>query len=157
MSNTRLKAKIFSKVNKPFGICAPDRKQEDEIFSQTSFRMIPFIGSQTAKKLDFRIRTIEDYRALGYFCITREFGKNGGRLWLELQGIEVMQFLPRAFAKSIGRARAFHHDQTSDREILFQKLLHHLHTICDELFLDDQEVGIIQVLLIDADWKRYKA
>lgn len=156
VSNTRLKAKIFSKVNKPFGICAPNSWEEQSIFSQNSFRMIPFIGSQTAKKLDFRIQTIAQYLQLGYFAITREFGKNGGRLWLELRWVEVMQFSQRQEAKSIGRARAFHHEQSSDASVLLEKLQQHLHTICWQLFVSHQELRYIEVLLIDSEWRRFK-
>lgn len=55
VSNTRLKAKIFSKVNKPFGICIGMYSEtQEEIFRKLSFREIPFIGRKTAKKTRFR-------------------------------------------------------------------------------------------------------
>jgi len=105
VSNTRLKAKIFSKLRKPFGICVwVDMGIEKEIFQGLSFREIPFIWSQTAKKLDHYISSLQDYVDIWYFDIMRRFGKNGGKIWLELRGVSSMSFRKKGTQKSMGRA-----------------------------------------------------
>ena len=158
VSNTRLKAKIFSKARKPFGICVwIDSEEEKNIFQNLSFREIPFIWSKTAKKLENDITTITDYINIWYFEITQRFGKNGGRLWLELRGVSSMQFLPKTVAKSIGRARGFNREMTSESTRLLQWIKYNLDRLCDELYYKWCEIGDIQLLLIDSDWKRYKA
>ena len=153
VSNTRLKAKIFSKVNKPFGVCIGiDAQLEKDIFSSLSFREIPFIGSQTSKKLDFHISTILDYIHLGYFEIMRRFWKNGGKLWLELRGVSSMSFLPKKQAKSIGRSRAFNREMTTDPQLLLEKIKMNLERIFSELHYKHYEIKNITLMLIDKSW-----
>lgn len=157
VANTRLKAKIFSKIHKPFGYCIGGRESyEREIFSELSFHEIPFVGKQTQKKLDFSIRSIEDYINLWYFEILRRFGKNGARIWLELRGVSVMEFEKKALQKSIGRARGFNREMTNSQDILLKKIFHNLEKICDELYEMRAEIRNISLLLIDADWKKYR-
>lgn len=157
VSNTRLKAKIFSKVYKPFWICVwIDREIERDIFQTLSFREIPFIGSQTAKKLDFHISHIQDYIDIWYFEIIRRFWKSGGKIWLELRWVSSMSFAPKKQAKSIGRMRAFNREMTSDTNILLSRIKSNLDRLCDELYVKWYEIKHIQLLLIDSDWNHYK-
>jgi len=157
VSNTRLKAKIFSKVQKPFWICIGiDIEQEREIFTKLSFREIPFIGSKTSKKLDFHISHIQDYIDIGYFEIVRRFWKNGGKIWLELRGVSSMNFLPKSLQKSSWRARGFNREMTSNQQILLQKIQSNLERLCDDLYIKWCEIWDISLLLIDSNWKSYK-
>lgn len=157
VSNTRLKAKIFSKIHKPFWVCVwVDTQKERSFFEELAFREIPFIWSQTAKKLDYHISSIQDYIHLGYFEIVRRFGKNGGRIWLELRWVSSMGFLPKRIQKSIGRARWFNREMTKDPRILLQRIQSNCERICDELYTKWYEIRNISLLLIDSDWKKYR-
>ena len=154
VSNTRLKAKIFSKVRKPFGIYIwIDAEREADMFQKLSFREIPFIGSKTAKKLDFYITSIQDYLHLGYFEITRKFWKNGWKIWLELRGVSSMWFTPKLQAKSIGRARSFNTDMTSDPRILLDKIASNLDRIFVTLSQKQYEIWNISLLLVHKNWE----
>lgn len=156
VSNTRLKAKIFSKVNKPFwNYIWLENKKERNIFQELSYREIPFIGRQTAKKLDHELQYISDYIALWYFETLRRFWKNGAKIWLELSGVESMSFLPKKQAKSIGRARGFNREMTSNTKILLKKLQYNLQRLLWELFEKNMHLASIEILLIDSDWKHY--
>jgi nucleotidyltransferase/DNA polymerase involved in DNA repair len=157
VSNTRLKAKIFSKVHKPFWVCVwIDAQIERDIFKSLSFREIPFIWSQTSKKLDYYIQYIQDYIDIGYFEIVRRFWKNGGKIWLELQGVSSMDFQTKSIAKSIWRARAFNREMTSNTKILLKKIQSNVDRLCDDLHYKWYEILNIELLLIDKDWNHYK-
>ncbi len=157
VSNTRLKAKIFSKIRKPYGVFVwIDSERERNIFNTLSFQEIPFIGRKTAKKLEFQITTISDYIHLGYFEIVRRFGKNGGKLWFELRGVSSMEFLPKTVAKSIWRARGFNRKMTSESSILLNHIKSNLDRMCDQLSRKWHEIGDIHILLIDSNWLQYK-
>lgn len=158
VSNTRLKAKIFSKVEKPFWICVwIDAQEEREIFTNLSFREIPFIGSQTSKKLDFHISHIQDYIDIWYFEITRRFWKNGWKIWLELRGVSSMGFLPKTIQKSTWRARGFNREMSSDTKVLLKRIRDNLDRLCDDIYAKWYEIWEISLLLIDSDWNTYKA
>jgi nucleotidyltransferase/DNA polymerase involved in DNA repair len=157
VSNTRLKAKIFSKVNKPFWIFRwIDYDVERTIFSTLSFREIPFVWSQTSKKLDYYISYIQDYIDIGYFDIVRKFWKNGWKIWLELRGVSSMEFKTKSIAKSIWRARAFNREMTSDTRILLKKIQLNVDRLCDELHHKWYEILNIELLLIDSNWEKHK-
>lgn len=158
VSNTRLRAKLFSKIRKPFGYyISLDSPEIYKLFEELNFRDIPFIGSKTAKKLDFYISSIHDYIELWYREIVRRFWKNWGKIWLELVGVEAMGFENKAFAKSLGRARGFNREMTGDMRIIFQKILLNLERFEQELFDTSSEIRHIRLLLIDSDWKKYSA
>jgi len=157
VSNTRLKAKIFSKVYKPFWICIwIDTDEEKNIFRRLSFREIPFIWSQTAKKLDYHISYIQDYIDIWYFNIVRRFWKNGGKIWLELRGVSSMEFKAKSIAKSIWRARGFNRDMTSSEQILLKKIQSNVERLCNELYYKSYEIWNIELLLVDDSWQKYR-
>lgn len=157
VSNTRLKAKIFSKVNKPFWICVwIDSDIERGIFTSLWFREIPFIGLQTSKKLEQHILNIQDYVDIGYFDIVRRFWKNWGKIWFELKGVSSMSFATKGVAKSMGRVRAFNREMTSDTHILLKKIQANVDRFCDELSYKWYEILNIELILIDKDWNQYK-
>jgi len=157
VSNTKLKAKVFSKINKPFWIFRwLDQETEKTAFSKISFREIPFIGSKTAKKLDFYILSIQDYIDIWYFDIIQRFGKTWWQIWLELRGVSSMWFSSTKTSKTMGRARAFNREMTQNKKILLSHLKSNLSRLCDELYVRWYEIKNIEIMLIDNNWVKYK-
>ena len=84
VSNTHIKAKIFSKVNKPYGICCLSDEQEKCLFSELPLKDIPFVGKSYQKRLKYRCKTIADFMHLGYRKLKLDIGKTATDLWFEL-------------------------------------------------------------------------
>jgi nucleotidyltransferase/DNA polymerase involved in DNA repair len=62
MSHTRIKAKIFSKLDKPFGITFFENTEaEQEIFKKLPLAIIPFIGKSYQKKFEYRAVSVFDF------------------------------------------------------------------------------------------------
>lgn len=90
IANTRIKSKMFSDIHKPFGLwIGLDDDREAELFATLPVRAVPFIGRATESRLGQSIRTVEDFRRMGFFELDRLIGKNATTLWLETHGVDV--------------------------------------------------------------------
>lgn len=161
-SNTRLRAKIFSKLKKPFAInISLNCDDISEIFSAMPFEKIPFIGSRLATRLASSIQTIEDFRRASFWYHKRIIGVTATRLWLELNGVNALCFEKHAFQtqhgslqKSFSKTRSFNHEMTSDKNFLLRKLLQNLDIFFEELYHKKCEIRSISVELRCKDFSR---
>lgn len=161
-SNTRLRAKIFSKLKKPFAVnISLNCDDISEIFSGMSFEKIPFIGSRLAMRLASSIQTIEDFRRASFWYHKRIIGVTATRLWLELNGVNALSFEKHAFQtqygalqKSFSKTRSFNHEMTSDKSFLMRKLLQNLDIFFKELYHKKCEIRSISVELRCKDFSR---
>lgn len=157
LGNTRIKSKIFSDINKPFGYwIGLDDDKERNLFTKLSVRKIPFIGKATEQHLGASIHTIEDFRNMGFFELDRLIGKNATTLWLELYGVDVWQSSHgrNSVPKSITRSRSFNHAMTDNRHILWQRFLENFEKAYHELMLIQCELSGIGVVLRAKDLTR---
>jgi nucleotidyltransferase/DNA polymerase involved in DNA repair len=155
IANTRIKSKIFSDINKPFGCwIGLDDEKETELFSELPVREVPFIGKATESRLGRSVRTVEDFRCMNFFELDRLIGKNATTLWLELHGVDVWKNDPRSHPKSILRSRSFNHALTDNRHVLWQRLLENFEKAYRALILDQCELAGVSMIFRDRDFLR---
>jgi len=156
LGNTRIKSKIFSDINKPFGYwIGLDDEKEEQLFTELPVREVPFIGKATEQRLGHSIRTIADFRNMGFFELDRCIGKNATTLWLELHGVDVWKTsLGNAIPKSITRSRSFNHTMTDNRHLLWQRFLENFEKAYHELILIQCELSRVGVILRSKDLTR---
>lgn len=127
VSNTRLRAKILSDVNKPLWVCIwGDMNGFLGAAGSLPLKDIPFIGPASQEKLRYPVpnNTISGFLDLWFWKIKELLGRNGANIWLELKGINTWQ--PKKedeHEKSISATRSFNHDKTSDKQFLWQHLM----------------------------------
>lgn len=156
LGNTRIKSKIFSDIHKPFGHWIGfDDEKENELFTKLSVREIPFIGKATEQHLGHSIRTVADFRNMGFFELDRLIGKNATTLWLELHGVDVWNgSYGNSLSKSITRSRSFNHALTDNHYILWQRFLENFEKAYHELILSQCELSSVGVLLRAKDFSQ---
>ena len=157
ISNTRIRAKIFSEINKPLWefVWLLDEDVE-EIFNKLKISDIPFIWRKYQEKLKYTAKTIEDYRRLPFWQLKEMIGKNATDLWLELNWVDTLKRIWWEFdAKSISRTRSFNFEMTTDKNKLWLKLVSNFETAYIELMKNNFETKSIGLYLRDKQMKRY--
>ncbi len=85
ISNTRLRAKMFGDLHKPFGsFVSFDSEEIQGVFEALPVREIPYIAKGNSERLGSQVRTALDFYNLNPLSIQKLLGKNGFNLWLEL-------------------------------------------------------------------------
>lgn len=134
VSNTKLRAKIFSKVRKPYGyFIGLTNEVVYDIFQDLPVSDIPFVGHGFQKRLAPHIETIYDFSRESMFYYKRIVGKNGTQLWFEINGVNAMKFGHSGIQKSISKTRSFNHEMSSNREALWKKLVLNVDRLFEEL------------------------
>lgn len=155
-SNTRIKAKIYSKINKPNGIFIwIDQDIEKENFKKMPLKEIPFIWRSSQEKLKYSCENIYDFIQLGYWYIKKVLWKNGTDLWLELVWVNAFVVKKSKNTKSISRTRSFNHNITSDIEFLKAQILLNFERVYREIIEKDFEVKTLSVMLRDKSFNTY--
>lgn len=134
ISNTRIKAKIFSKINKPFGIFyAKNVSEEKEVFSSLPVSAIPFIGKKYTQKLQHKAPKIYNFLELWYWYLQRKIGKNATDLRMELSWVN--RFRPHFWkeAQSSSRSRSFNKYLTCEKDFLRKQALIHFEMLFQEM------------------------
>ncbi len=148
VSNTKLRAKIFSKINKPYGyFIGLSNDVVYDIFQELPVSKIPFIGSGYQKRLGHHIETIYDFSRESMFYYKRIIGKNATYLWFEINGVNSMSFAHSGVQKSISKTRSFNHEITTKREILWKKLVMNVDRLFEELTISEFQVRNITLML----------
>ncbi|MCP4523793.1 MAG: hypothetical protein GY828_06280, partial [Candidatus Gracilibacteria bacterium] len=153
--NTRIKAKIFSPVNKPYGICFPDHQEDENIlFANSPRKKIPFIGKSSQEKLKYQSKTIKDFMHIGFRKLKEILGKNGANLWLELMGIDVYIVKKSKQIKSISRTRSFNHRITTNQEFLKSQILINFERAFEVLYDNNLEIAEVGIMFRDKSFKQ---
>ena len=160
--NTRLRAKIFSKLRKPFGVSVYlDSDDISQVFQSLPLSKIPFIGKKLESRIARHIETIEDFRRANFSYFQRIIGVNATRLWLELNGVNALNFSKNAFRtregsvqKSFSKTRSFNHALTSDKTVLLRRLSDNLDIFFEELYRKRCELKSITVMLRTKEFTR---
>ncbi|MDD2487076.1 MAG: DNA polymerase IV [Candidatus Gracilibacteria bacterium] len=157
VSNTRIRAKIFSEINKPFGefIGLTDIEVED-IFMKLSISDIPFIGRKLQEKLKYLAKTVDDYRKLPFWQLKELIGKNATDLWLELNGVDTLKRIGgEGEMKSISRTRSFNREMTTDKDKIWFKLISNFEMAYSELMKNNFEIRSIGLYFRDKQMRKY--
>ena len=157
VSNTKLRAKIFSKINKPYGyFIGLDREDINEAFQALPVESIPFIGYGYQRRLPYNIQTIYDFKSYNVHYFKNLIGKHGTHIWFELNGVNSMEFRKKAMHKSISKTRSFNHEMTSHKKFLWKKLLLNVERFFEELYVQQVEVRNIKVFFRTKEMERYR-
>ena len=100
VSNTKLRAKIFSKINKPFWTFVQlTDSQVDETFKKLPIIDIPFIWKKSAEKIKYESYSIYDFKSLQYNTVNKLLKWHGIKIWLELKWVDAMSLGYNKFPK----------------------------------------------------------
>ena len=156
VSNTKIKAKIFSDINKPFWECVEfDDLFISKILSKLKVDDIPFIGRRLGERLQYLCKSAEDFRQLSFWKVDELMWKNGTDLWLELNWVDVMSFRGNPIPKSISRTSSFNKKMTCDKEFLWSEIIVHFSKAYHILTRYNLELKSIAIYLRDKDFVRY--
>jgi len=156
ISTTRLRAKIFSKVRKPYGyFIALDNQSVYDQFQEMPVSDIPFIGFWYQQRLPHHIKTIYDFSRESMFYFKRLIGKNATCIWFELNGVNSMNFLSTGDKKSVMKTRSFNHDKTSNPQKLWSYLLKNIERLFEDMALHEFEIRNIKLYLKTKDKQSY--
>ncbi len=147
MSHTRIKAKIFSKLDKPFGITFFENTEaEQEIFKKLPLAIIPFIGKSYQKKFEYRAVSVFDFLNIWFWELKKQVGKNATTLWLELMWVDVFIVKKSTQTKSISRTRSFNQELSTDKKFLWEKLRRNFERAFEEMNSKNLETSNISIM-----------
>jgi nucleotidyltransferase/DNA polymerase involved in DNA repair len=154
-ANTRIKAKIFSPVNKPYGICFPDHQEDENIlFAKLALKKIPFIWKSSQEKLKYQSKSIKDFMHIWFRKLKETLGKNWANLWLELMWIDVYIVKKSKQIKSISRTRSFNHRITTNKEYLREQILINFERAFEVLYDNNLEIAEVWIMFRDKSFKQ---
>jgi len=148
VSTTKLRAKIFSKLRKPYWyFIALDNTKIYDQFQDMPVSDIPFVWFGYQQRLAPHIKTIYDFSRESMFYFKRLIGKNATWIWFELNGVNSMSFRNHADKKSLVKTRSFNHEKTSNPKIIWSKLLMNVERLFQEMALHEYEIRHIRLYL----------
>ena len=85
VSNTRIRAKMFGDLHKPFGSFVEfDKLEIESVFKTLPVTEIPYIARGNSERLGSSVKTAYDFYAMEGRQVSKILGRNGCVLWLEL-------------------------------------------------------------------------
>ena len=156
VSNTRIKAKIYSKINKPYGIFIwLNKEKQSELFKKLPLKDIPYIWRAHQERFKYKCKTIYDFINLGFWKIKKEIWKWWTDLWLELCWVNAFVVKKSPEVKSIWRSRSFNKSMTSNYDFLKSQLLINFNKVFEEITIKNFEVKLINIMLRDKNFNTY--
>ncbi len=144
---TKIKAKIYSKLNKPFWIFIWfNLEKEIELFKKLWLQQIPFIWKQSTKKLDYKSKTIYDFIQLWFWEIKKTLWKSWTDLRLELVWVNAFLVKKSTQIKSISRSRSFNHNLNTDSAFLLSQLNTHFERVFSDITTKNFEIKSVSIM-----------
>lgn len=138
LANSRVVARIATKLAKPDGIVAITKSGEEKILRPLAIKFIPGIGPKTEISLNnIGIKTIGDL-IKNKEEVIKKLGKHGLNLYLAATGQDNIWFEDRQSVKSIGRSTTFSKNSANINFILSV-----LFNLCDEVFYELFEKNLV--------------
>lgn len=150
VSTTKIKAKIFSKLNKPFGIFI-DLTCSSELYKTLELKIVPFIWKSMQEKLKYKCSNVYDFVFLWYWYLKNNIWKNATDLWLELSWVNAFFIKKNNFSKSISRGRSFNKNITNDSDFLLRELISNFNFLFEELILKNYETKRVSMFFRDKE------
>lgn len=150
VSTTRIKAKIFSKLNKPNWIFI-DTWNSRDVFLKLKLWIVPFIWPSMQAQLKYKCDTVYDFINLWYNYLKKNIWKNASNLWLELTWVNSYIVKKTNFSKSISRGRSFNKNITNNKEFLYSQLLLNFNNLYEELTFKEFECKKISLFFRDKE------
>ncbi len=150
VSNTRIKAKIFSKLNKPFWYyISLSSSLDKQLFSNLPISIVPFIWKSSQAKLKYKAKTVYDFISLWYDSLKKTFWKNATDLWLELSWVNIYRVKKSNYSKSMSRWRSFNKHKTNNKEFLYEQLVLNFNHLYEEMIEKEYELKKVSIFFRD--------
>ena len=149
ISNTRIRAKMFGDLNKPFGSYVDfSTPSIEELFKTLPVTEVPYIAKGNSARLWTSIKTVFDFYAMEGRQVSKILGRNGCVLWLELRGVD--SWTPHdtnAKRKSIVCSRSFNHGMSTNPDFLWKQILMNFERGYETMLSEKQWSRVIGILL----------
>ncbi len=156
LAPTRLLAKMFADINKPYWECiALDDITIDRVLKTLPLAEVPFIWPQTQKKLVWKCTTAYDFKALDYADVKQMLGKNWTKIRCELNGINAMQLWYNDHPKWIWRTRSFNPHFTDKKEEVRARLLSNIEKAIEHLHDVKMSTKYLRLYFRTKDFSRF--
>lgn len=150
VSNTRIKAKIFSKINKPFWVyISTNTVQDKNIFTSLPLSIVPYIWAKTQEKFKYSCNNVYDFINLGYWKLKKMIWKNATDLRLELAWVNAFVVKKSKQIKSMSRWRSFNKNITNNKKYLKNQLILNFNWLFEEFINKDFELKTVSIFLRD--------
>lgn len=147
-ADTRIKAKIYSKINKPYGIYIGfNPSREIKLYQNLEVSKIPFIGKAYTEKLQYKAHTIYSFIQIGFWGLKEIIWKNATDLRLELVWVNAFIVKKSLEEKSISRSRSFNKQITNNVPFLLEQLHIHFERVFETITEKNKEIKSISLLL----------
>lgn len=153
-AETRIKAKIFSKINKPFWIFIWfDKDKEIDVFKKLELWKIPFIWKKLGERLKYKAKTIYDFIQIWFWELKQNIWKNVTDLRLELVWVNAFNPRGNSEVKSISHSRSFNKNITNDFDFLLSQLNIHFWVIFEDITQRNFEIKYVCLMLRKKDFE----
>lgn len=149
ISLTKSLAKIASNFRKPSGITIIDGHHIEEFLMKTPIGSVWGIGEQTSAYLKkFGVRTAHDFTLQPEEFVHKHLSKPFFEIWQELRGKKIFELSleKKTTYQSISKTQTFT-PPTSDRRILWSRLLQHVEEAFEKARSFHYRVGTIHIFL----------
>ena len=144
VSTTRIKAKIFSKLNKPRGVFI-DISNSRETYEELPLDIVPFIWPSMQKSLQYKCNNVYDFVHLWYWYLKKNIWKSATDLWLELSWVNAFSVKKNPYSKSMSRGRSFNKEITSDKSFLYSQILLNFNHLYEEFSLRNYQLKKVSI------------
>lgn len=151
VARTKLLAKLFSDINKPYWeFAALEDEEVDKVLYNLDMNEVCFIWEARTDKLRlYGMKTAYDVKHSEYNRIKKLLGMDGLKIWMELNGRDVITFASPLRPKNITRSRSFHPNFTSNREWLWSHLMMNFEKAYSQMLSHHLSTRYIRVRLRD--------
>lgn len=154
VSTTRIKAKIFSKLNKPNWIFI-DLWNSKDLYKELKLDIVPFIWKSMQESLKYKCNNVYNFIALWYPYLKKKIWKTATDLWLELSGVNCYNLRKIHVSKSMSRWRSFNKNITNNKDFLYSQLLLNFNYLYEELIRKNYTLKKISIYFRDKDKHTY--
>ena len=154
VSKTRIKAKIFSKLNKPKWVYI-DLWKSDILYKELPISIVPFIGRSMQNFLKYKSSNIYDFISLWYRYLKKNIWKSATDLWLELSWVNAFIVKKTVESKSMSRWRSFNKNITNDFKFLYSQLLLNFNYLYEEFTLKNYKLKKLSIYFRDKEKKTH--
>lgn len=144
VSTTRIKAKIFSKLNKPKWIFI-DTWDSKPVYKTLNLGIVPFIWPSMRNKLKYKCANVYDFINLWYWYLKNNIWKNACDLWLELSWVNAYTIKQNPLSKSISRWRSFNKNITNNKDFLYSQILLNFNYLYEEFTIKNYELKKVSI------------
>jgi nucleotidyltransferase/DNA polymerase involved in DNA repair len=153
VARTKLLAKLFSDINKPFWhFIWTDDFVVDEVLKTHDVDEVCFIGDARAARL--AIPDALTFKQMDHRLVKNKLGMDWLKVWMELNWRDIMTFETKK-PKNIVRTRSFHPHFTSDKDIVRNHVVNNLQKAYTEMRKHDLATNRVWISFRDKNYRRY--